>query len=69
MDVGFVWDERKYREVVQRHGVLFYEVVCSTTTAGTRLPIRQATQPRPGSPGLQPWGGKAAPAAGRSKTV
>jgi len=27
MDIGFVWDESKYRDVVRRHGVLFHEVV------------------------------------------
>jgi len=27
MDIGFVWDDRKYREVVKRHDVLFHEVV------------------------------------------
>ena len=27
MDIGFVWDEGKYRHVVARHHVRFYEVV------------------------------------------
>ena len=27
MDIGFVWDERKYTEVRQKHKVAFYEVV------------------------------------------
>ena len=27
MDMGFVWDEAKYQAVVQKHGVMFYEVV------------------------------------------
>lgn len=27
MDIGFVWDEEKYRVVVEKHGVRFYEVV------------------------------------------
>ena len=27
MDIGFVWDERKYRKVVAEHQVRFYEVV------------------------------------------
>lgn len=27
MDIGFVWDENKYRAVVEKHGVQFYEVI------------------------------------------
>ena len=27
MDVGFIWDEDKYREVQRKHKVQFYEVV------------------------------------------
>jgi uncharacterized DUF497 family protein len=27
MDIGFVWDEKKYNQVVAEHNVLFYEVV------------------------------------------
>lgn len=27
MDIGFVWDENKYRKVLKAHGVKFYEVV------------------------------------------
>ena len=27
MDLGFIWDERKYGEVVRRHDVRFHEVV------------------------------------------
>jgi uncharacterized DUF497 family protein len=27
MDIGFVWDEQKYRQVVSDHQVRFYEVV------------------------------------------
>ena len=27
MDIGFIWDEDKYKEVQRRHGVQFYEVV------------------------------------------
>lgn len=27
MDTGFVWDETKYRTVVKKHNVRFYEVV------------------------------------------
>ena len=27
MDVGFIWDEDKYREVERKHKVQFYEVV------------------------------------------
>jgi len=27
MDVGFLWDERKYRAVVEEHKVRFFEVV------------------------------------------
>ena len=27
MDIGFVWDEAKYREVQAKHQVQFYEVV------------------------------------------
>ena len=29
MDVGFVWDEAKYRAVVEQHSVSFYEVVAA----------------------------------------
>ncbi len=27
MDIGFVWDEDKYQEVLRKHNVRFYEVV------------------------------------------
>ena len=27
MDIGFVWDEKKYKEVQKKHNVQFYEVV------------------------------------------
>ena len=27
MDIGFIWDEDKYKEVQRRHGVQFYQVV------------------------------------------
>lgn len=27
MDIGFLWDERKYQAVVKKHRVHFYEVV------------------------------------------
>ncbi len=27
MDIGFVWDETKYKKVLKKHGVKFYEVV------------------------------------------
>jgi uncharacterized DUF497 family protein len=27
MDIGFVWDEKKYNQVVAEHDVRFYEVV------------------------------------------
>jgi len=27
MDIGFVWDENKYRRVVEQHQVRFYEVI------------------------------------------
>ena len=27
MDIGFIWDEDKYREVQRKHDVKFYEVV------------------------------------------
>jgi len=27
MDLGFIWDEQKYRRVIKRHGVMFFEVV------------------------------------------
>ena len=27
MDIGFIWDEDKYREVQRKHNVRFYEVV------------------------------------------
>ena len=29
MDFGFVWDESKYRKVVKKHDVRFYEVVAA----------------------------------------
>ena len=29
MDIGFVWDETKYRKVVADHNVRFYEVVAA----------------------------------------
>jgi uncharacterized DUF497 family protein len=29
MDLGFIWDQRKYREVVRRHDVRFHEVVAA----------------------------------------
>jgi len=29
MDIGFVWDETKYKAVVKEHGVSFYEVVAA----------------------------------------
>ncbi len=27
MDIGFIWDEDKYKEVQRKHGVQFHEVV------------------------------------------
>ncbi|QTA87038.1 BrnT family toxin [Desulfonema magnum] len=27
MDIGFVWDETKYKAVIKKHNVRFYEVV------------------------------------------
>ncbi len=27
MDIGFIWDEKKYQVVVEKHHVQFYEVV------------------------------------------
>ncbi len=29
MDIGFVWDETKYRKVLAEHNVKFYEVVAA----------------------------------------
>ena len=29
MDIGFVWDEAKYKKVLAEHGVKFYEVVAA----------------------------------------
>jgi uncharacterized DUF497 family protein len=29
MDIGFVWDETKYKSVVKKHHVQFYEVVAA----------------------------------------
>ncbi len=29
MDIGFVWEETKYLEVLEKHNVRFYEVVSS----------------------------------------
>ncbi len=29
MDVGFVWDDTKYKAVVKKHNVAFYEVVAA----------------------------------------
>ena len=29
MDIGFVWDEKKYKEVQKKHNVQFYEVVAA----------------------------------------
>lgn len=29
MDIGFVWDENKYREVQEKHRVQFYEAVAA----------------------------------------
>ncbi len=29
MDIGFIWDETKYRTVVNEHNVQFYEVVAA----------------------------------------
>lgn len=29
MDIGFVWDEKKYKEVQKKHNVRFYEVVAA----------------------------------------
>lgn len=29
MDIGFVWDENKYREVQEKHRVRFYEAVAA----------------------------------------
>ena len=29
MDIGFVWDENKYREVQEKHQVQFYEAVAA----------------------------------------
>ena len=29
MDIGFVWDENKYREVQKKHRVQFYEAVAA----------------------------------------
>ena len=29
MDIGYLWDEDKYRVVVEKHNVKFHEVVCA----------------------------------------
>lgn len=29
MDIGFVWDEKKYKAVIKDHNVRFYEVVAA----------------------------------------
>lgn len=39
MDVGFVWDEKKYQQVIKDHGVWFYEVVSAFDDAnGYEMP-------------------------------
>jgi hypothetical protein len=32
MDIGFVWDEKKYNQVVAEHNVLFYSLQENKTT-------------------------------------
>lgn len=34
MDIGFIWDEDKYREVQRKHNVKFYEVVSAFDDQG-----------------------------------
>ncbi len=34
MDIGFVWDEKKYQAVVKAHNVKFYEVVAAFDAEG-----------------------------------
>jgi uncharacterized DUF497 family protein len=39
MDIGFVWDETKYKTVVTEHNVSFYEVVAAfDDSAGYEVP-------------------------------
>ena len=39
MDIGFVWDETKYRKVVKEHDVRFYEIVAAfDDPAGFEVP-------------------------------
>jgi uncharacterized DUF497 family protein len=39
MDIGFVWDEKKYQAVVEKHHVQFYEVVSAfDDSQGYELP-------------------------------
>ena len=35
MDIGFVWDENKYREVQEKHEVQFYEAVAAFDDPGS----------------------------------
>jgi len=34
MDIGFVWDEKKYQTVVKEHNVKFHEVVAAFDAEG-----------------------------------
>ena len=47
MDIGFLWDEKKYLRVVERHQVHFYEVVSAfDDLQGYELPDPNAYEDR-----------------------
>ncbi len=56
MDIGFVWDESKYRTVVSEHNVNFYEVVAAfDDPAGYEVPGLAENEDRWLWVGRTPW--------------
>lgn len=56
MDIGFVWDEAKYKTVAGEHNVSFYEVVAALDDAnGDEVPGLTAHEARWLWVGKTPW--------------
>ena len=57
MDIGYVWDETKYKKVLSEHNVQFYEVVAAFADPGgfeTPSPVEHEERWR--WLGRTPWG-------------
>ncbi len=56
MDIGFVWDETKYKTVVKEHNVKLYEVVAAfDDPIGYEMPGRTEHEDRWFWIGRTPW--------------